>query len=343
MSAADIVPFQPRHAALDTVAQRDTVDGWVNVVRQVAILADQIASTPFVPAALQGKPAAVTAAILAGRELGLGPMQSLTNVHVIDGRPAVSAEVARGLALAAGHDIVVTDSTTTRCVVRGRRRGGSEWVTVTWSMDDAKRAGLTNKSNWQKHPRRMLQARATSELCHLMFSDAIGGLAYTIEEAQDDTDIAGHVDEMTAAEVGEQTTPPTATRRTAQRKTKPATQAVRTAPSTAQEPPDGPALPGEDGYDEPPAQGVLSEAVTDAQLTKLHTVFTEHGVGDREEKLDIARRIVRRDIGSSKDLTKDEAKALIDTLERAGQHPAGFSGFLAELLAATEDEGGGDG
>lgn len=332
-----VVPFEPRHAV--EVAQRDTVDGWVTVVREVAILADQIAATPFVPSALQGKPAAVTAAILAGRELGLGPMQSLANVHVIDGRPAVSAEIARGLALAQGHDIVVTETSTTRCVVRGRRRGGTEWVTVSWSMDDAKRAGLLGRTNWQKHPRRMLQARATSELCHLLFADAIGGMPYTVEEAQDDTDVAGHIDEAASADVGEKPTPAASGRRTAQRRSRaaatPSTPEPAEMPPAAAETPDGPPLPGEDGYE--PVDPTVPGSISKDQLTKLHTVLTKHGISDRDEKLDIARRVLRQpDLASSTDLSLQDASTLIDTLERAGQHEAGFSGYLAELLAATE-------
>jgi hypothetical protein len=327
-----VVPFEKPAAAGLELAARDTVDGWVEMIRPVAALAAEIANTPFVPVAYQGKAAAITAAILAGRELGLGPMQSLQHIHVIDGRPAVSAEIARGLALAQGHEIIVTDTSITRCVVRGRRRGSSEWVTVSWSIDDAKRAGIDGKQNWRKHPRRMLQARATSELCHLLFADAIGGMPFTVEEAQDDTDIAGHVNEN--PDVGEQAPPAAPGRRTAQRKARPVAtpKPAEPAPQAVDEPP----LPGEPGYDEPAEQGVLGESVTAPQLTKLHTVLTENGIADREEKLDIARRIIRRQIDSSKDLTKDEATVLIDTLERAGQHPAGFSGFLSELLAVTE-------
>lgn len=341
MSAA-VVPFQPRHSA--EVSTRDTVDGWVEMIRPVANLAAEIANTPFVPASFQGKPAAITAAILAGRELGLGPLQSLQHMHVIEGRPAVSAEIARALALAQGHEIIVTDSTTTRCVVRGRRHNSAEWVSVTWSIDDARRAGIESRQNWRRHPRRMLQARATSELCHLLFADAIGGMPFTVEEAQDDSDIAGRVDE--AADAGEKTAKPTS--RTAQRRTRPIAAEQKSAPvppTAAVNEPEGPPLPGEPGYDGDEAQDAaqpVGEPITKDQLTKLHTIYTEYEVRDRDEKLDIARRILNRpDLDSSTDLTKAEASTLIDTLERAAKHPAGFTGFLSELLATTEQQDGG--
>ena len=50
-------------------------------------LAARIHNTSFVPKALRGDPNSVLACILTGDELGLGPMQSLRMVNVIDGPP----------------------------------------------------------------------------------------------------------------------------------------------------------------------------------------------------------------------------------------------------------------
>ena len=41
----------------------------------------------------------------------------------------------------------------------------------------ATRAKLSGKDIWRQYPQRMLQARATSELCDLLFPDASLGLA----------------------------------------------------------------------------------------------------------------------------------------------------------------------
>lgn len=96
-----------------------------------------------------------------------------------------------------------------------------------------------------------------------------------------------------------------------------------------------PPLPGEDGYEQSRPAG---DGITPEQLKKLHTVLSGYGIGDREEKLDIARRILRQpDLASSTALSKADAITLIDRLEKAGEHAGGFSGYLAELLAATED------
>ena len=313
---AKVEPVEVRPA----LATRDTVDGWLAMVEPVAQLATNIANTEFVPAGLRGKPAAITAAILYGREIGLGPIQSLQSIDVIEGRPAVSAEMARALALAAGHDLRVEESTTTRCVVRGRRSNGGEWTTVTWTIDDAKRAGLDGRQNWRKHPRRMLQARATAELCHLLFADAIGGMPFTLEEIHDDSDAAGAIGEEK----------PQRTARRAARKT-------ATAPAG-----DAPPLPGDEPAEAPspvkpePAPHPPDEKANRGQIQKVLIAFKALGIEDRDERLTTSSKIIRRNLTSANDLTAEEASTLIDTLERVGASedpPATLMG----IIAATDD------
>jgi hypothetical protein len=353
----DLARYEPTTA----VTARDTVDGWVAMIQPIAELAANIANTDFVPAALRGKPAAVTAAMLAGRELGLGPIQSMQHMHVIDGRPAVSAEIARALALAQGHDIHIEESTTQRCVVRGRRRNSQEWVTVTWTMDDAKRAGLDGRQGWRKYPRRYLQARATGELCHLIFADAIGGMPFTIEEIEDDTDTAGRIDDGQA---------PSTERRTARRKS--AATPAKTA-EAAPEPPvvqrvtDGPPLPGEPGYDDPVAPPARDAATpeptpsgpahvngadnsgecTPAQMRNLFRLLGDVDVHDRDDRLRITGQLIGHPISSWNELTKTDASTLIDTLETCAQQDDPQGALLRLLDAVEKTDGvartGGDG
>jgi hypothetical protein len=148
-------------------------------------LAQRIATTPFVPAALRGKPESVLAAILTGDELGIGPMQSLSSIHVIDGRPAASPELMRALVARRGHTITVTEWTDQSVTLAGTRTDTGSSAKVTWTLDDARRAGLAGKDNWKKYPRAMLLARATGELCRALFPDVIAGLSYTPDEMAD--------------------------------------------------------------------------------------------------------------------------------------------------------------
>lgn len=165
---------------------RDVVDGWAVQLAGVARLAEYIAATDFVPKAYRDQPAAVAAAILAGREMGIGPMTALQHLYVVEGRPAMSAQLMRALVMAAGHTFRVVESTSARCTVVGRRRGETvDREPVTWSGDEVRRAGLANRAMWQKYPRQMLLARATAELCRAIFPDVLGGMMYALEEAAD--------------------------------------------------------------------------------------------------------------------------------------------------------------
>jgi len=167
---------------------------WIELLEPAAALANQVAGTGFVPRAMQGNPAAIVAAILYGDELGLGPMQALAKISVIEGKPTLSAEAQRALVLAAGHELWIEEATTTKVTVAGRRSGSDRVSSVTWTLDDAKRAGIAGRQNWRTYPRQMLTARATAELARTIFADVVGGLAAT-EELED-------VDPLAVGETG---------------------------------------------------------------------------------------------------------------------------------------------
>jgi hypothetical protein len=152
---------------------------WVAAMRLTARICD----TAFVPKGMRGDPATTLACILYGEEIGLGPMQSLNSIHVIEGRPAASPELMRALVARQGHTFSVDKATTDAVTVSGKRKDTGATATVTWTMEDARRAGLSNKQVWKSYPRAMLLARATSELCRALFADCVKGLSYTPEEA----------------------------------------------------------------------------------------------------------------------------------------------------------------
>lgn len=122
-----------------------------------------------------------------GRELGIPPLQAFSSITVISGKPCLSAELMLALIYqrVKGAKVSFTtppDKQNLECVIVMQRPGGDP-QTFRFSMEDAKRAGLTGKagSAWEKYTSHMLRARAISLGARAVFPDAIMG-CYTAEE-----------------------------------------------------------------------------------------------------------------------------------------------------------------
>lgn len=181
------IAVRPEQTAVATYGtdSMDRLARWVEQARAVSEIAADICSTSFAPAAYRGKPAEATAAILAGAELGFDPMASLRAFDSIQGVPAPKAITLRAVVQGAGHKVVIEESTAERAVVRGLRRGETEWQTSTWDIGRARALDLLKKDQWIKQPQAMLVARATAEVCRWIASDAVMGMPYAAEEIGD--------------------------------------------------------------------------------------------------------------------------------------------------------------
>lgn len=201
MSERAIEKYEERAPVVSAVPALDEIHGLIAI-------SDRIAKTEFVPTNLRGKPDAVLACVLAGREIGIGPMQSLQQISIIQGRPAPSPELMRCQVLRGGHSFEIEEHGEKSVTVSGLRRGQPEIrrLRITWSMDDARRAKLADKDTWKSYPRAMLLARATAELCRAIFPDAISGMSYVPEELESLADTPPIVTDIPAERT--ETTPP---------------------------------------------------------------------------------------------------------------------------------------
>jgi hypothetical protein len=311
-----------------------------DVMPQAADLAARIARTEFVPQGLRNRPEAVLAAVLAGHEMGIGPMESLSHIAVIDGRPTFAAELMRAQVLRRGHEIWVEESTVTRAIVVGRRHGSAHEVRATWTMDDARKANLAGKRNWQHYPRQMLVARASAELIRNAFPDVLGATRYVTEEVLYDPDFERlDVDQPTAE--GNGSTAPAPAKRTAKRAAR-ATKAAA-APidveASGEEPPNPLATipdPSEPlPVEEPPAAPQASQAATDGpapsdsppeatapveivldRLTddqRRAIMALSHQIGfDRTDRLTVGASLIGRPLDTMNALSRGEASLIID-------------------------------
>ena len=133
---------------------------------------------------------------MSGKDLGLSYTQALRAFHIINGRPAMSADGM--VAIALGHpDIceyfITTETTSERCTVETKRKNSPKAQSLTFTMADAKAAGLASP-NWSKYPAAMLRARAKSALARDVYPDLLMGL-------YDPDEVADHAPEPAAPQV----------------------------------------------------------------------------------------------------------------------------------------------
>ena len=144
-----------------------------------------IASSDMVPKDYVNKPGNVLVAVQTGAELGLKPMQSLQGISVINGRPGIWGDAMWALVIShPEYEDSHEEKTDTGCTITLKRRGRSA-VVVSFTMEDAKKAGLAGKQGpWQTAPKRMMQMRARAFAARDLFADALKGIK-SIEELRD--------------------------------------------------------------------------------------------------------------------------------------------------------------
>ncbi len=252
-------------------------------------LAKSLCASDIVPAIYKGKPDNGAAAILYGAELGLNPIQSLQQIFIVHGTPAIYARTMVALVKKHGYKLRTESSTDEAVTVVGTAPDGSTEMS-TWTYDRAKKAGYTTNKKYDTDPQAMLYAKAATEVCRKLAPDVLLGIAYSREELEmDPTPVRVESQRVTAADLIGEPAAPT-----------PAESASKV------------------GDDSAPAP---ERKATGPQLKRLHTLLTKLQMTDRDSALawisDIVGRPEGAEMASSKDLTASEIQLVFDELEKA--------------------------
>jgi hypothetical protein len=144
-------------------------------------LSQALALSSIVPKGLRGQPGDILVVLLYGTELGLSAWQSMNGIHVIEGRPAMSAELRVAKTQQAGHQVGIVcgvqvgangarcgefgnhaihgvptdrdpgrhpfeaDWSDERCTVKAVRGDTGMVSSVTWTVEDAVKANLLTR------------------------------------------------------------------------------------------------------------------------------------------------------------------------------------------------------
>lgn len=130
---------------------------------------------------------AAFAVMLAGAEMGFGPMQSIRSISLVKGKVSLNADAQIAMCTRV-RDVCeyfrLAESTAERATFVTHRKGHPAPVELTWTFEQAKAAGLTGSSTWRAHPGAMLRARCGAALARAVYPDLVAGV-YDPDEAEE--------------------------------------------------------------------------------------------------------------------------------------------------------------
>lgn len=315
------------------------LDQWLAAAGNASALAEQLVDSYFVPQAYkpqsrEGRPVAIanaTGAILLGQSLGLDPLTSLQQIYVVHGRPGMYAKMKVALAQRAGHRITEVEYSPERATWEGQRKGSSDVVRITVTMEDAKRAGWTSNAAYGKTPADMLAARCSSRVVDRVAADALFGLS-SIEDLADEPEPAPRVTARVSTEDLLKARPKPALEPSVDY----AAETLKGALAMAQAKETGAALAlaGEMLAAHASPEGENPETpqvkpITEVQWRAINTAFVDlsiKGDGQAAARLYVIGQIIGRKVTKGSDLTADEAQLVLDNLS---------AGVVQQHLATT--------
>jgi hypothetical protein len=131
-------------------------------------------------------PSAAFIVIIRGMEMGLTPTVALGGMHVIKGKPSMSADLMTAVVLKSGlcDYFELIESSDKIATYETLRKGARNPVKMSFTIEEAKKAELLGKDNWKFFAPAMLRARCSSALSRAVYPDVISGV-YTPEELSD--------------------------------------------------------------------------------------------------------------------------------------------------------------
>lgn len=166
---------------------------------QMMQMGDTLLKSGFLPTSIK-TPAQAVAIMLKGWEMGVPAMQAFAQISVIQGKPAVGAELmlARIYDRFPNADIQVVKRDAEGCHIKARRDKKAAYVDFKFEVEDAKRADLMGKDNWRKWPKNMFYWRAVSDMARAMWPECLAGASHTPEELGAVVDEQGEIVDVPA-------------------------------------------------------------------------------------------------------------------------------------------------
>ncbi len=155
-------------------------------VTQAITLAEQLAKSTLLPDGLRNKPGDIFVILRLADDLKINHMTALFNMYVIKGKPVMASTLMSAMVISSPlcEEWHMVESTDAKATFRTKRRGAKEPVQLTYTIEQATKAGLLGNDNWKKSPADMLRARCSSKLHRIVYPDIILGF-YTEDESHE--------------------------------------------------------------------------------------------------------------------------------------------------------------
>lgn len=130
----------------------------------------------------------IYAVVAKAKAVGIDPIEALNGaLYYVQGKVGMASEMMARLVRQSEHSITKdSKSTTTCCILNGKRKDTGDTWSVSFSIDDAKRAGIYKDNGpWAKYPDVMCYNRAMSKLFRQLFPDLGKGAGYTLDELKE--------------------------------------------------------------------------------------------------------------------------------------------------------------
>lgn len=246
-------------------------------------LADRYAQALITPDAYRKRSADILIAIALGQSIGLAPVQSMYEINVIKGKPAMSAALIAAQVRKAGHKLRIEVNETpgeecAKCTIIRRDDPEHPFVSKrdrAW----AQRMGLLGNLNYSKQPATMLKKRAITDCARDACSEVLCGIDYTPDEMSDFDDVEATVEDES--------------------KTVGPTQNTEIVEAEIVE--------------EKPEQPQTAPLATRAQRDKIIGILADAGIGDRMAAINYTKNVLVKD--PTNPLQKDEAEFIIANRE----------------------------
>lgn len=153
---------------------------------EVRALANFLSKSKFIPQSFRGDLNTAVMLIVTCKQYGL-PITALSEVMEVNGKVGFWGRTKLGIVLKSGvcEYIVPEEQTDKKCTIITQRKGWPKPVSITYTLEQAEKAGLLARSDaWKKHPSDMLYWRAVSRIISQVYPDVIQGFA-TVEEEEE--------------------------------------------------------------------------------------------------------------------------------------------------------------